>query len=387
VNRILVVSVEAPWPQHHGGRIRTASVAEALAAKHEVIVAFPSDGDRRPDPGEGLSLYPMEVKRPWPLVTRVSRKPHLGGCQLRSVLPVLARLIEQVEPHLVYWSHSYLAAWGMHATRALPNVVEFANIETARLRTLVGDANGIRRLARRIEAAKSVRWEPAVARAASLCVALSPADHHVVQEWGADVVTVPNGIRAREYRPSPRDGYILAMASYDYGPNREAIHKFVQDSWPAIRGALPATKLVVAGRGSEDLTSTLGTVGGVEVRGTVADVDECYDAAAVTLAPALTGGGSQLKITESFSYGRCCVGSGFSERSVPPELHGTSAFVVADTVHQYADSLVKYVSDPLHRWATEEHAWHAVQPMTWGSRTRPLLDQISLMTHRRRRAG
>jgi hypothetical protein len=376
VSRILVVSVESPWPQHHGGRIRTANIAAALAVDHEVTVTYPVGTAQDVRQEGALQLRPLGPGTSRRHLTRLSRRPHLGGHQLRPVLGELERLLEQCRPAVVYWSHSYLAAWGMPLTRHVPNVVEFANIESARLRTLVGGARGLRRWLRRAEAAKSVGWEPAVARDAALCVALSTDDHRQLEAWGGDAITVANGIRTRAYQRSPSGGHVLAMASYDYGPNREAIIAFVKDVWPVVRAAHPAARLVIAGRGSEEL-GALRRVGGVEIGGTVADVADCYGPAAVTLAPAVTGGGAQLKITESFSFGRCCVGSTFSAASVPAELRGTTAYRGADSAAEYAGALARYLEEPEHRWMSEEAAWTGVQAMTWESRSRPLLDRIA----------
>ncbi|MEV6817009.1 hypothetical protein, partial [Micromonospora sp. NPDC051296] len=192
LNRVLVVSVEPPWPAHHGGRLRTARVAEALSRHAEVLVTFPDHGKRQPDPP--VETRPLPWSAPSAVRTRTSGRPHLGGHYLVPVAGTLDALCAEFRPDAVYWSHSYLAAWGPPASRQIPNIVEFANIESRRLQTLVTSAQGWQRLARRAEAAKAAFWEPRVAARAALCVALSQPDLDVLRGWARDVVLAPNGV-------------------------------------------------------------------------------------------------------------------------------------------------------------------------------------------------
>lgn len=204
MSRVLVVTVEPPWPAHHGGRLRVARVAEALSRDLEVAVAYPDHGTAGP---AGLAQTPVAC-RPlsWapasPLRSRASIRPHLGGHYLLPVMRSLLALSRELRPDALYWSHSYLAAWAPRELRAIPSVVEFANIEGRRLRTLVTSASGMRRAARAVEATKAAVWEPRVARAASVCVALSQQDLQVLRGWGATAVLAPNGVDLVPYRPT-----------------------------------------------------------------------------------------------------------------------------------------------------------------------------------------
>ncbi|MFR9775984.1 glycosyltransferase [Micromonospora sp. MS34] len=378
---MLVVSVEPPWPAQHGGRIRTARVAEALNRHLEVLVAYPDHGKRRLD--GPVATVPLSWSPPSAVRTRASGRPHLGGHYMLPVAGALSVLVDEFPPDAVYWSHSYLAAWAPPSFRQIPQVVEFANIESRRLQTLVRSAHGLQRVARRAEATKAAFWEPRVAAHAAICVALSQPDVDVLRGWTRDVVLAPNGVDVWPYTPSPPDGYVLALASYDYEPNVQALRTFVRDTWPLVRAELPAAQLVVAGRRSEALSQEFATVPGVTVLGTLDDVADAYAGAALTVAPATTGGGSQLKLTESLSRGRTVVMSAFAARGLPDAVRDSDAYQVADGPRSFADEVIDGLRDPSARQARERAGWQRCETLGWSHTVRDLVAAISTLADRK----
>jgi glycosyltransferase involved in cell wall biosynthesis len=373
VTRVLVVSVEQPWPEQHGGRLRTARVATALAESCEVAVAFPAKvAGETPAP---IRVHPLPWHPVGGIPTRVSLRPHLGGQHLAPVLPALLRLVDDCAPDFIYWSHSYLAAWGLRPMPKFRHIVEFANIETDRLATLAASARGIKRAVRLSEQVKARRWEPAVARRADICVALSEGDAERLSSWGGRTVFFPNGVDTVGYTPSPADGYILALASYDYEPNIQAIEEFVRHSWPVVLHRIPHARLVIAGRNSEALPEGV-RVPGVEILGTLERVDEIYAGAALSLTPAVLGGGAQLKVTESLCRGRVIVASPYSSRCVPTELRETGACAVADGPAAYAAAIAATLDGVAARHVAERHAWQVLQELSWARRAKSLLDAM-----------
>lgn len=370
---ILLVTVEPPWPPHHGGRLRVARVAEALGEHADVVVIYPEHGVASPGPVTSRSLRWRPVRQRH---SRFSSRPHLGRYYLEPVRAELIAVAREVRPDVVYWSHSYLAACAPAELRAAPTVVEFANIEGHRLRTLANAAGGLRRAARALEAYKAGVWEPRVARDADVCVALSDQDERELRAWGANAVLAPNGVDRLPYAPSPADGYVLAMASYDYEPNVAAVREVVEQVWPDVRTRLPQAELVVAGRGSEAIRAEFEAVPGVRVAGTVDDVTDTYAGAAVALAPARTGGGSQLKLTESMSRGRCVVMSPFAANGLPAALRGSRAGRVAADPAQFVEAIAEALVDVTGRQARERDGWQSSQELGWSQTMRPIVEAI-----------
>jgi len=231
-------------------------------------------------------------------------------------------------------------------------------------------------VAREVEARKAERWEPRVARRASLCVALNQRDAAVLRQWSARVLLVPNGVDQVAYERSPRDGYVLALASYDYEPNIEAILAVLRDVWPAVRRQRPEARLVIAGRRSERLPAEVAGTPGVEILGTLDQVDPAYRGAAVTLALAATGGGSQLKVTESLARGRCAVLSSFAAAGLPPNLAGGAGCLVAADDSQAAAHILQLLSDVDDRWKREQAGWEDGAALNWPSVVSPLVEFI-----------
>ncbi len=87
---------------------------------------------------------------------------------------------------------------------------------------------------------------------------------------------------------------------------------------------------------------------GVTVAGTVADVAEVYAGAALALAPATTGGGSQLKLTEALSRGRCVVTTPFGAGGLPGALSESSGYQVAAVGPEFAEAIVDALTIPRH---------------------------------------
>ncbi|RIV36763.1 glycosyltransferase [Micromonospora radicis] len=375
MSRVLLVTVEPPWPAEHGGRIRTARVAEAMSRQLDVLVTFPDHGVRQSAPP--VATRPLPWSAPSARRTRGSGRPHLGGHYLAPVADRLDALCDEFRPDAIYWSHSYLAAWAPAGFHRLPNVVEFANIESRRLRSLVTSGRGWQRLARRVEAAKADHWEPRVAARAACCVALSRPDLALLHEWTSDVVFAPNGVEIGPYHPSPPDGYVLALASYDYEPNVAALRTLVRDAWPLVRAESPTARLVIAGRRSEALTEEFAAVAGVTVIGTLDDVAQVYADAVVTVAPATTGGGAQLKLTESMSRGRSVVMSPFAARGLPDAVRGADAYWVAGDPRSFAMAVVDAVRNLPVRHARERTGWQCCAALDWSRTVGPAVDAVA----------
>ncbi|WP_328366741.1 glycosyltransferase [Micromonospora zamorensis] len=381
MSRVLVVSVEPPWPAQHGGRIRTARVAEALSKQAEVLVTFPDHGNRQADPP--VETRPLPWSPPSAVRTRASGRPHLGGHYMVPIADSLGALCADFRPDAVYWSHSYLAAWAPPAFRRVPQIVEFANIESHRLQTLVTSAQGWQRMARRAEATKAGFWEPRVASHAEVCVALAQPDLDVLSKWARQVILAPNGVDIWPYHPSPSDGYVLALASYDYEPNVVALRALVRDVWPLVHAESPETRLVIAGRRSEALATEFAGVPGVTVLGTLDDVAEAYAGAAVTVAPATTGGGSQLKLTESMSRGRSVVMSPFAAQGLPDALRDADAYWSADHPHSFARAVVDAVRDLPTRHTRELTGWQRCEALGWSETVAGVADAVAALASRK----
>jgi glycosyltransferase involved in cell wall biosynthesis len=90
------------------------------------------------------------------------------------------------------------------------------------------------------------------------------------------------------------------VGDFTYAPNREGLHFLVDEVMPRVWGRRPATRLSVAGRGSERVR---GVDERVSLLGFVDDLRPLYETAACAIVPLLRGGGTPLKFIEALAHG------------------------------------------------------------------------------------
>ena len=108
---------------------------------------------------------------------------------------------------------------------------------------------------------------------------------------------------------------VLFVGTYPHLPNRDGMRHFVDACWPAIRHRVPQARLRIVGSGGwEAETGRMGGRPGVEIVGSVRDLDAEYAQAAVCVVPLLEGSGTKIKVLEALMYGRPVVTSPHSAR-------------------------------------------------------------------------
>lgn len=314
--RILVVSVEPLWPSTHGGRIRTAKIAETLASNdfHVRVISPERPGSIRGEAPANLDAVSLKWRPPRHNAARLHWLPWLGTYSLPQVIELQAE-IDEFQPDFIYWSHSYLAVVGMRKIRTqAKHVVEFANIEKDRFLSIAKRGRSRHRLSALLEFIKACVWEPVVARRADLCVAISETDRTALQAKGALAVTVENALVSHGGSLSPDSHVLLSVANWEYAPNRDGINEFLLNHWGNVIRVIPEARLLLVGKGSEDVCKGLDGLTNVEALGYVGDLAAVYREAALFLAPARSGAGSQLKVAEALGHSRCVVGPAFLGR-------------------------------------------------------------------------
>ncbi|WP_375387223.1 glycosyltransferase [uncultured Amnibacterium sp.] len=359
---VLLITSRRLDADDHGAGVRTARIAAVLADRYRVTVVEPAgDGDV---PADGVITFPP---RPLDLRLAASLASTEGASVWKAIEPVLPRL-EATRAPVVFWADAILASAGLG--RVLPvavHVVEFANIESRRYLAMTLDGSVKRRAFAVLEAAKAVRWQRSVAARSDAVVALALGDARALRTSHPKLL-VRNGIQAPARAPEPSAGAtVLAVGSWWYGPNRHGMRRFLERDWPRVRAELPEARLRIVGAGGDDLTTA--PPAGVEVAGFVDDLEAEYAAAAVVLAPARSGGGSQLKLVGALSHGRIVVGPAFLARERTPDLPD-GAFRTGDDM---AGAIVGLLRSPAERHAVEQRIRDYCLTSTWGHAARPLI--------------
>ena len=358
MSRVLVVANEAPWPVHNGGRARMSGLVQVLRARHEVVLVAADAGAREDGP------VPVEVlprSRTGRVASLLGRGPRLGSGLLDgSGARRVAELARQHRVDAVLATHSYLVP--LLSALSAPLVLDLPNLEVARTASTVRGGAWEHRSVAAVEHLKARRWEPRAVRRADLCLAVDSADAEVLRGWGAaEVVVVPNASDAAPLPPSPVDGHVLAVADWRYAGNRAALPALLGQVWPEVRRARPSARLLLVGRGApRELPA------GAEAAGYVADLQDCYAGAAAVLAPATSGGGTQVKVSDAVARGRVVVCPPYGAASLPQRARA-ACVVTADL----AGGVVRLLADVEDRHRRERLLRDAAP--SWSQAAAPLL--------------
>lgn len=99
-----------------------------------------------------------------------------------------------------------------------------------------------------------------------------------------------------------RRGFLLVGRLLEPGsPNWSGLAWFLRACWPLVRERLPDARLAVVGQVHPDHAALLRP--GVEVLGAVEDLQPCYDAARVFIAPVRSAAGLPIKVVEAAAAG------------------------------------------------------------------------------------
>ena len=317
--RITYVCSRSPWPADHGANVRTARMIEALSVADEVSV-ISSGGTAAGEVPDGIQVA-LGFDREGPSARSRLRLGPAEGIASRSRLSRLESLISSTGPEVVIWENSLLAHassanWAPGDGTRPMQIVEFANIERIRYRAMASTAGLRGRVEATIESWKAIYWEPLVARRADGCIALSHDEQSLLLPCNSNTLLVRNGASPTNAAPSPRASkIILAAASWWYEPNRHGLQDFVAKHWGRIKLAVPGVKLRIVGQGDPGVTGD-----GIEPLGFVDDLESEYRKAAVFMAPALSGAGSQLKVMGALEHARIVIGPEYLSREAYPGL-------------------------------------------------------------------
>ncbi len=147
---------------------------------------------------------------------------------------------------------------------------------------------------------------------------------------------------------------ILMVGSYYHRPNREGLEWFLRSVWPTLNIARPLCRLRIVGPGLSREWLARRKVQNVEYVGPVPNLTVEYDQAAFTIAPIWSGAGINVKVFESYLYGRVCVATPFAARGCEQCLVETGAIAVADDPQTFTETCARLLDSPAARRAMVE---------------------------------
>lgn len=256
---------------------------------------------------------------------------------------------------------------GRHREIAVPWLVDFQNVNS-------------RWYAQHRDASQARMWrgiEGEVLASASAVTTCSAAESAALREQRPDalIAEAPNGIDVADWPDSALGNRlantVAAFGSWWYPPNRDGIEWFVAQVWPAVRQAVPAARLLLAGSGQPPEAAT--GAAGAEFAGRVDDIAGFLGTAAVVAVPVLQGPGTPLKLAEALASGAAVAATVDAAGGNPD-----APAVLANDPQQLAQGIVALLARPdeaARRGATARA--YALARCPWPITQQPLVNWVS----------
>ena len=186
----------------------------------------------------------------------------------------------------------------------------------------------------------------------------------------APIRVIPNGFDPPEKEvirnpaTPPRIGF---TGLFDYYPNVEGIHWFVDKCWSSIRNLFPDARLRLVGRSSDGALKPAGP--NIDGLGWVEDLDSEMATWSLMVVPILVGAGTRLKIAMGFS--RKCPIVSTSIGAYGYDLEHGEDILLADKPDAFADACKRLILQPdaantmAEKASRKFHAnwsWNAITP-------------------------
>ena len=357
-----------PYPAVTGHYLRTLNILKGLAEHFDVYFFGFHDKDGAPEAF-------AEAERAMRAICEEVHIEHVGAERsgFRLMLDLLSSALK-LQPFVAakYYSasmhrairatmrsrtvalvHADSLPSGQYLTGiALPKLLTNHNIEYARLSSYASiQRSWLKKIALRIQATLTKRYERRILLAAGNCVVVSTADGEALARLapGANFFLVNNGTDT-SYPPLPPPPAGSCTALWVGGMNdvynREAVNYFANAILPRIRAQLPQFRWRVVGRDPPKSLVDLAAdrASGVELAGFVEDLRREYADAAIVVVPLTSGGGTKLKVLEAMAMGRAVVTTPIGAEGIT--VRDGVEMEIADSAEAFSRKTVGLLLDP-----------------------------------------
>jgi glycosyltransferase involved in cell wall biosynthesis len=190
----------------------------------------------------------------------------------------------------------------------------------------------------------------------TLNVVMSEPDRTLLQRVApaSRIAVVPNGVDVEEFQP---DGATGAGVAYVGGttpaPNLDALGFFCERILPHVRAAAGHVPTRWIGRASIDQQQRYRERYGVELTGYVEDVRPFMRDAACHIVPLRAGGGTRLKILNSWAMGKAVVSTSIGCEGLAA-IEGDN-ILIRDDPAAFAEAILRVLADDALRRRLGEH--------------------------------
>lgn len=356
--RVMFVCHRFPYPPKRGGKIRPFNIIRHLRdSGHSVTVASLVRSAEEEQEGQGLVDFCDRI-----LVGRISpakaalhtlaRLPtttpsSMGYFYSRSLHLAIAREIEKTRYDLIF-VHCSSAAQYVERVADTPSIMDFGDMDSQKWYDYSAHRRFPLNCGYWLEAVKLKRQEKRLSRSFDVSTCTTPAELATLQSYGSARATnwFPNGVDNEFFSPTGCDydpNLIVFVGRMDYYPNCQAMLQFCEEVFPRILSARPSARLKIVGAEPTSDILRLREQRGVEVTGTVADVREHANTAALSVAPLRIARGTQNKVLESMAMGvpTVCSVEAAGGVDAEPGRH----LITANSIEDYVEAILRIMGD------------------------------------------
>ncbi len=330
--RILVVSQWWPRAQESAGSQRFVELLRLLARERIVDLWVERDEGQAP-----VRASAADMPAPRAALEQLGLNTLASGWQ--SLADALWRRRYDAA---LFEFHATARRYAGHVRRAQPAarvIVDSVDIHFARL----AGTPGLGR-ARRGMASWTRRRELTAYRAADAILVCSAEDEQLLA--AADLpprFVIPIIVPPRPRAAGLRGPEVIFIGHFAHAPNRDGLAWFAREIWPAVRSAMPAARLRVAGSGSSAAAAALGRIDGLERVGWVDDTGPLLDRAAVAIAPIRYGSGMSGKVCGAMASGVAVVATSVAARGL--DAVDGRELRIADRPADFARAVIDLLTD------------------------------------------
>ena len=375
--RILFITGSPPYPHSIGSNQRVAHLYRAFAQQGEVDLFLAIDERDLPEEhiahmrtNFGLIGLAVPLRRGQRGLWRFFR-PFAPGMVDRladlladrrhdyrpdpNLAPALAKLMSQTHYNVVVAKLLSLAM-KTDISPDYPFLLDADDAEIERFNSQINNPYLVwpARLLARWRLSQLKNFVPRLYRQFRHCWVIKPRDvqipglEHAV--WLGMPYRQPEGGLPPLAPSDPASRVVIMLGSYYHRPNAEGLDWFVRKVWPQVKAEVPAAEFRVIGPGlSARRAEAYGRMPGIRVLGTVPSVVPHYRECAFSIAPIWTGAGINIKVLESYAYGRACVLTPFAYRGYEDCLEDGVSACVAESPEDYARACIDLLRDSARR--------------------------------------
>ncbi len=144
----------------------------------------------------------------------------------------------------------------------------------------------------------------------------------------------------------PETPVILFVGLMTYQPNIQAIEGFIDKCWDRILAAFPEAKLLIAGNSSLPQAEQWTLVKNCIPLGYVENLSDVYRQATFSIAPIWSGGGSNIKVLESYMYGKAVVASSHSYEGLKKYIRKDKDILVSNGFESFSEQCIVLLRQP-----------------------------------------